>query len=106
MNFEKFINSPARVAWIKGPKTLSVYVRRTPNNPYWRDHYGDFQIANMFTETMGQGALTEFLNELESRYSIFVENVLNERLIPFLERRGYKRVGNDTVLPSFLRKKQ
>lgn len=105
MTFEQFLKSPQRNAWVDGPKTLKLYVRRTPNNPYWLDHYGEIQLANMNAGIMGQGALTEFLNKWESKFNIYIENVINDRLLGYFERRGYTQVKSYPELPCFLKRK-
>ena len=104
VTFEQFIASKQQNAWVKGPKTLNLYVRRTPNNPYWRNHYGEIQLANMCSDTMGQGALTEFLNKWEPKLDIFIENVINDRLLGYFERRGYERIDGREI-PCFIKRK-
>ena len=105
MTFEQFLKSNQKNAWVDGPKTLKLYVRRTPNNPYWLDHYGEIQLANMNAEKMGQGALTDFLNKWEPQFSIFIENVINTRLLGYFEKRGYTQVKSHPDLPCFLKMK-
>jgi GNAT superfamily N-acetyltransferase len=47
----------------------------------------------------GRGLFTRKLEEIEllaseRGFTIYVESILNERLIPFFEKRGYRRVDN------------
>lgn len=48
-----------------------------------------FDFANMNAEVLGQGSLTRFLDKFEPRFTFRIENILNDRLIPYFQRRGY-----------------
>lgn len=52
----------------------------------------DFEIAMVISNNPGSGDFTAFLDEYETYYRIFVENVHNPRLAAMLERRGYTLV--------------
>ena len=52
------------------------------------------------------GFMRRFMDDLESlagqhRLDVYVENVINEWLPEWLERRGYAQVGDDPTAPSF-----
>ena len=90
MDFPQFAASELRNAWIK-PPGLTIYIRRGI-----RQHSrGDFQLANLYADEPGNGAFTRFLDEWEPRYSFYVENIFNERLRFYLERRGYEYTFNE-----------
>lgn len=90
LTFEAFIASDPRLrnAWVCEPG-LSIYVRR----PTGFSHNADFELASMEADAPGGGSLTSFLDRNETSYSFYVENILNERLISFFTRRGYRIVG-------------
>jgi hypothetical protein len=69
--------------WVFEPG-IRIYVRKG-----WRPRHGDYVLANMEATTPGKGALTKFLDTWEPKYQFSVEQILNERLIPYFERRGY-----------------
>jgi hypothetical protein len=94
-----FNSSAARNTWIVH-KNIKVYVRkgqrRLPNTTGFQL---TFDVANI--EVMaekGKGVFTEWLGIAEHQArllgydAVFVESILEERLIPFLERRGYKHM--------------
>ncbi len=93
---EAFLSSPHRNQWLE-IKTkrcfLKVYVRKGR-------HLIDnqmrkcFDIASITAVPQGTGTFTEFLSFVEQRarekeWAVFVESMLNERLMKFFERRGY-----------------
>jgi len=90
LTFEEFVASDPRLrnAWVREPG-LSIYVRR----PTGFSHNADFELASMEADVPGSGSLTSFLDKTEPLYSFYVENILNERLISFFPRRGYRIVG-------------
>jgi hypothetical protein len=92
MTFEDFVASGARLrnSWIEEPG-LSIYVRK----PTGLTHNADFELASMEAEDPGRGSLRAFLERNEPSYTFYVENVLNERLTSFFERRGYRIVGKN-----------
>lgn len=77
-----------RNAWVR-ESGLSIYVRR----PTGFSHDADFELASMEADIPGNGALTSFLEKNENSASFYIENILNDRLVPFLEKRGYRIVG-------------
>jgi hypothetical protein len=68
--------------------------RRRPWNLSAADADG-IDVANMDFETKGTGAFTRYLDHIEGQANtrglrtVKVENIFNDRLIPFLEKRGY-----------------
>ncbi len=92
----KFVNGPhARSRWFEvGP--LEIYLRS--GTRWYNGHgvnvidVGNVKIAD--ERKRGKGLFTKILGELEtiaheSGRAVFVENLLNERLEKFLQRRGY-----------------
>lgn len=67
---------------------LHMYVRHNAKQVWNR--YGQVTIANIQSNAMGQGGLTQFLNKWESQILFSFENVFNMRLVCFLARRGYQ----------------
>lgn len=67
---------------------LMLYVRkaRAPIHP----EGVDYVIATIDARVPGSGAMTRMLEELEPRYGLYFENVINERLAAYLLRRGYR----------------
>jgi len=92
LSFEEYLEL------IKQPRTprnqwlyeagLRIYVR--VSHPLFRPTEVDFDLANMDADEPGQGALTRFLDRYEPRFGFYVQNCLNERLVLYLQRRGYK----------------
>jgi hypothetical protein len=83
MNFLDFVAAfSLHNAWIREPG-LQLYVRRAPSRPDLID------LATMDATVPGKGALTRFLDAYEPSYRFHIENVLNERLVSYLQRRGY-----------------
>ena len=95
--FEEFVKSHARNGHVTAPG-LQIYVRRSvlPN-------HGDFELARIVAEEPGKGALTRFLDRWEPEYSLYIENVLTERLAKYLVRRGYQCTRS--IPPCFLKVK-
>jgi len=73
-------------AWISEPG-IRIYIRKG-----WLATHGDYVLANMEARKPGKGALTAFLDRWEPHYRFSIENVINPRLIPYFERRGYTSV--------------
>ena len=94
VSLEKFIQSKERNTWISN-RIFKLYVRNA--NRYLPDGavYKSLDIASIDVEKKGQGVFTSILNIAESLCKIhhvdiiYVESILNPRLIPFLEKRGY-----------------
>lgn len=84
MTFEEFIDYRGHSQWVREPG-INIYMRK----PLIASH-GDIELANMSADSPGKGALTRFLNKYESICRFYVENIFNERLIAYLERRGYR----------------
>lgn len=63
-----------------------------------RDGPWIFVIQQIHCDPKGQGKFTWLLDNLETQHHIMVECIVNERLHPFLERRGYSRYGQSSRL--------
>lgn len=87
MTFEEFLHSALRNAWVTAPG-LSLYVRKSK-----RDGVECIDLAAVKADVTGKGAFTAFLNKYEPKYNLYVESILEPRLVPYLERRGYCRSG-------------
>lgn len=87
MNFEQFLASPLRNAWIKEPG-LHIYIRRSIRKG------ADIDLAALKATRPGKGKLTAFLDKYESKYVFFVECIFNARLVGYLERRNYVIIDN------------
>ncbi len=102
MNFSEFMNSNYKNFWIKEKKGLNIYIRKgiSPTS-------GSIELASISADPKGNGALTQFLNKIEESHSVFIENVINERLVVYLKKRGYTRVNDGSLAPfSYQRKKR
>lgn len=90
MTFEEFVTQGPKLRnkWLREPG-LSIYVRK----PTGLSHNADFELASMEADEPGSGALTSFMSKHEVSYSFYIENILNERLIQFYQKRGYRIVG-------------
>lgn len=66
---------------------LVLYVRkaRVPIHP----EGVNYVIATIDAKAPGKGAMTRMLEELEPKYGLYFESVINERLVAYLLRRGY-----------------
>jgi hypothetical protein len=96
MNFEKFVASGFRNAWIEEPG-IDLYVRRG----WWPETRGDYELGNLQAHKPGKGALTKFLDKYEPKYRFFIENILeNPRLEEYFKRRGYMQT--DSIIPCYL----
>lgn len=85
-----------RSCWIREPGLL-IYVRRSIHDGY--------VIANVAATKPGKGALSRFLDRVEPEHTLVFENVLNPRLKPYLEKRGY-RPDLCELSPSYIREKR
>lgn len=85
---------------------MSVYVRKSLRRGLTGPFIPCFDIANIEVdpEFRGMGIFTKWLDILEEHLEmpIYIECVLEERLIPFLGVRGYQMVGSFEGAPSFL----
>lgn len=88
--FQDFVASDffMRSEWVK-EYGVRIYVRK----PVVALHSADFEIANVEADKPGKGGFTKFLDEYEQKYKFLHENVMNERLLAYLLRRGYRQVG-------------
>lgn len=109
-NLQQFIKSEYRNLWIKEPK-ISVYVRK--NYRFIDDCFREtLDLANVevVKRYRGRGVFTSFLDRAETaakqlQWVIYVECIMEPRLIPFLRRRGYKQNKSiDAYLPISLYK--
>jgi N-acetylglutamate synthase-like GNAT family acetyltransferase len=96
----KFIQGYLPNQWINHPY-IRVYVRKASRRlPGTTGFQQTFDVANIEVhhEYRGEGRFTEWLNTAEAEAkknefdAVFVESILEERLIPFLERRGYQHM--------------
>lgn len=97
MNLETFIKSGIHNQWIKEGRGLSVYVRQ--GRRYIKGtYYNTLDLATITSNKPGSGQLTPFIEKSEAlalKYHfemIFIENVLNERLLGWFERRRYTKI--------------
>lgn len=101
MKLEGFLDKDLPNHYLKYPH-LDVYVRKGNRIFYNEEGAGEFEpcldIANINVQPKYQnkGLFTDFLFEAEGLLKertipyIFIENVLNKHLPPFLERKGYR----------------
>jgi hypothetical protein len=76
-----FLSQPQGNLWVSCGR-LKIYLRKSPL----------LTVANVtkLPKYQGNGEFTRFLDYIEGRFScIYIEQVLNERLVGFLLRRGY-----------------
>ena len=95
-SFEDFIGPRCkhlRSAWTYEPG-IELYFRR----PTGYSHNADWELASMKADKPGNGALTAFLDRFEPQFTFMIENVLEDRLAAYFERRGYRIVGNEQDL--------
>lgn len=85
-------------AWYLYRDKLKIYIR----NQRLPDVGGSYKpilcIANMsmrYERDKGKGILTEFLDKVEPHYDVMVENVINDRLHGYLQRREYEAIYHD-----------
>jgi hypothetical protein len=103
LSFEQFIASGFRNQWISEPG-IDMYVRiALPFYSRYVESTVDYDLANLVAVNPGNGALTRFLNRYEPLYGFRVESILNPRLIPYLERRGYILIPPKGPSPSMVR---
>lgn len=95
MNFDIFIQSDnVRNAWIH-ERDISIYIRRSVR---FIDNEAipclDIGSVEVVEKHRGIGIFTSFLNRFEEASKklnrvVFIESILNARLVSFLARRGY-----------------
>jgi hypothetical protein len=96
MDLELFLsNTQLRNSWIF-EKHIQVYVRRSSR--IYEDrlyNFLDIGSVEVIEEQRGRGIFTGFLKRFETeainlQRGIYVESILEPRLIPFLKNMGYK----------------
>lgn len=99
-HINSFNLSAARNKWLVH-KDIKVYVRKGQRRlPGTTGFQVTFDVANIevHPNLRSKGKFTEWLSILEVEAkkngydAVFVESILEERLIPFLERRGYQHM--------------
>lgn len=101
LNFTAFIANGdlmSRNAWIREPG-ITMYVRRSAYPGI------DIDLANLTADRPGKGAFSKFLDRYEHAHTFRIENIMNDRLVPYLERRGYSFHGRLTHPPSMFKNK-
>lgn len=86
--------------WVQVPEGgQGIYMRMRPTG---------IDVANVSFETTGTGAFARYLDHIEAQAAqrglqdVTVENIFNERLVPFLEKRGFVMRGGDP--PSMIKR--
>lgn len=91
----------------RGGSLISVYLRKAERRHFDVKVVTNLDLATITAVPQGRGALTALLDNLEKRYSIYVENVLNPRLVGYLARRGYTKLYNrhdlEEIAPCFVK---
>lgn len=87
-SFEQFAVSNSRNEHVR-EKGITIYVRRS----FGHIHNADFELASLSADKPGNGALTAFMDKYGDRYTFYVENILEDRLVGFFQKRGYRIVG-------------
>lgn len=90
-----FLSDPTtKNAYVEAPGFESLYVRKGPRYLSSIKYEDVVDIANATATRPGQGALTALITRLHSQgRNLYMESVLNERLVPKLLRMGF------TMLP-------
>lgn len=99
-----------RSAWTSGDG-LNVYIRRGQH--YLNGEMGFcLDIVNVSAHHPGDGAFKKFLDQVEAEVQnsdccdfVFVECILQPRLVPFLMSRGYQMTSNSMDLAPHMFKK-
>lgn len=91
MNLEEFAQSDKslRSVHIREPG-ITIYIRK----PTGFTHNADFELSTLSADRPGRGALTKFMDKYGDKYTFYVENILETRLVGFFERRGLRVIGN------------
>ena len=72
---------------------ISLYVRKS-KRLINGDMYNFLDLASIEIENKGQGILTQITKSIENKYpklNLYVESILNKRLIGLLERLGFTK---------------
>jgi hypothetical protein len=95
---QSFLRNKASNAWIKYDR-LDVYVRRSRHCFRGNELTQCLDIANVSTasKNRGFGRFTRFLTSFEklafeNNCAVWVESIMEPRLLQFLLRRGYREV--------------
>lgn len=88
ISFEQFAVSNARNGHVR-EKGITIYVRR-PNR---HAHNADFELATFSADKPSNGALTAFMDKYGDKYTFYIENILEDRLVSFFQKRGYRIIG-------------
>jgi hypothetical protein len=87
-SFEQFVTSSLRNEHIR-EEGISIYIRR----PFGHTHNADFELATLDADEPGNGALTAFMDKYGDKYTFYIENILEDRLVSFFQKRGYRIIG-------------
>jgi len=102
MNLNEFLESTDRNAWIK-EKHMKVYVRKSYRHldvkTLTTTPCLDIATVEVDEDKRGSGILTLFIKRFEREAKklarcVYVESILEPRLIPFLIKNGYAFVPN------------
>ncbi len=103
MLFDELLQQERGHAWVEEPGFTNLYVRvglRLVDGELTRR----IDLANFEVTNKGTGVFTRFITKIEKHnLPIFVENVLNDRLVNCLPKLGFVQVG-DTRPPCFLKR--
>jgi N-acetylglutamate synthase-like GNAT family acetyltransferase len=97
-NITKFLNNHAHNEWLKSEK-MDVYVRKG-HHLIDGEIRSCFDVANISVpeKLRGHGIFTKWLEQVEKKILpfgieyVFVESILELRLVSFLNSRGYKEI--------------
>jgi hypothetical protein len=97
---EQFLQGSLRNAYIDYPGFNFLYVRHTQ-----RFGYETLDLANIEAEYPGNGAFTKLVAHIRSTYpqlGIYVERILNDRLVGKLATMGFARCDNGLSICFYL----
>lgn len=104
MNLDQFVaDKNLRNIWIQ-ERDINVYVRksiRMLDRSTTATPCLDIGSVEVHESHRGQGTFTAFLTQFEKaagklKRAVYVESIINEQLVKFLEARGYKFVSGRT----------
>ena len=103
MNLSEFISSKLRNAWIE-ERNIKVYVRKSIRL-FGKEMYQclDLATAEVDEDKKGRGIFTKFLKQFDQEAkklnrAVFLESILEPRLLEFFLKNGYKYVPGTTDL--------
>jgi GNAT superfamily N-acetyltransferase len=112
MTLNEFFISPVRNAWVDLDVPASLYLRKAHRLIDGRMQFTlDLATVEVSEECQGTGVFTRLLDLLEKHTvdgsfdALYVENILEPRLVPFLERRGYQRTPESGLIPCLFKRK-